>query len=68
MGTGNSDWYDQKKLTDTEHGNISYYAVLSKTRIQKQQDMAVTADPKALQRQRTAEATVDQPLAQPHCW
>ena len=44
MGSGNSDWYDQKKLTDTEHGNISYYEVLSKTRIQKQQDMAVTAE------------------------
>lgn len=44
MSSGNSDWYDQKKLTDTEHGNISYYEVLSKTRIQKQQDMAVTAE------------------------
>ena len=44
MGNGNADWYDQKKLTDTEHGNISYYEVLSKTRIQKQTDMAITAE------------------------
>ena len=44
MSSGNSDWYDQKKLTDTEHGNIAYYEVLSKTRIQKQQDMAATAE------------------------
>ena len=44
MGSGDSDWYDQNKLTDTEHGKISYYEVLSKTRIQKQQDMVVTAE------------------------
>lgn len=44
IANGNSDWYDQKKLTDTQHGNISYYEVLSKTRIQKQKDMAVTAE------------------------
>lgn len=44
IGSGNSDWYDQKKLTDTEHGNISYYEILNKSRIQKQQDMAVTAE------------------------
>ena len=44
ISNGNSDWYDQKKLTDTQHGNISYYEVLSKTRIQKQKDMAVTAE------------------------
>mgnify|MGYP004505777837 FL=1 len=44
MSNGNSDWYDQKKITDTEHGNISYYKVLNKTRVHKQGDMAVTAE------------------------
>lgn len=41
---GNGDWYDQKRVTDTEHGNISNYVVLSKTRIHKQTGMEVSAE------------------------
>lgn len=33
--TERGDWYDQKKETDTEHGNISYYRILNKSKIQK---------------------------------
>lgn len=34
-------WYDQKKLTDTEHGNISYYEILSKDLIHKGQKTSI---------------------------
>ena len=44
LDNANGDWYDQKKLTDTEHGNISYYEVLSTARIHKQSGMELTAE------------------------
>lgn len=28
-------WYDQKKRTDTEHGNLVYYEILNKSKIRK---------------------------------
>lgn len=42
--TGNGDWYDQKKLTDTEHGNLAYYEVLSKDRLHKSKGMSACAE------------------------
>lgn len=43
-GTGNGDWFDQKKQTDTEHGNMAYYEVLSKTRIHKYTTLSANAE------------------------
>lgn len=31
--SGEGTWYDQKKMTDTEHGNLSYYVVLGQSRV-----------------------------------
>ena len=44
LDNATGDWYDQKKLTDAEHGNISYYEVLNKARIHKQNGMELTAE------------------------
>lgn len=38
--TGEGTWYDQRRLVDTEHGNITYYETLSKDLIYKSADMA----------------------------
>ena len=38
--TGEGTWYDQRRLVDTEHGNIIYYETLSKDLIYKSTDMA----------------------------
>ena len=38
--TGRGTWYDQRRLVDTEHGNITYYETLSKDLIYKSADMA----------------------------
>lgn len=32
-------WYDQKKYTDTEHGNIHYYETLNKSKVHKNRVM-----------------------------
>ena len=37
--SGEGDWYDQKKMTDTQHGNIVYYQVLNKSKIMETTDM-----------------------------
>lgn len=38
--TGEGTWYDQRRLVDTEHGNLIYYETLSKDLIYKSTDMA----------------------------
>ncbi len=38
--TGEGTWYDQRRMVDTEHGNIIYYETLSKDLIYKSTDMA----------------------------
>ena len=35
LTNGKGTWYDQKRETDTEHGNIQYYRVLGSSTIQK---------------------------------
>lgn len=41
---GNVDWYDQRKEVDTEHGNRSYYNVLSKYRMHKNRTFDLQAE------------------------
>ena len=38
--SGEGKWYDQQRLVDTEHGNITYYEVLSKYTVYKSTYMA----------------------------
>jgi len=35
-------WYDQKKLVDTEHGNLAYYETLSSSQVQNGQRIGAT--------------------------
>ena len=37
--TGSGDWYDQKKMTDTQHGNIIYYQILNKSKVMETTDV-----------------------------
>ena len=37
--TGEGWWYEQKKLTDTEHGSVIYYEILSKDKIHRSTDI-----------------------------
>ena len=41
---GDADWYDQKRMKDTEHGNLVYYEILTKSRVQKSQSMTASAE------------------------
>lgn len=37
-------WYDQKKHTDTEHGNIHYYEILNKSKVHKNRVMDASVE------------------------
>lgn len=41
---GNGTWYDQQKKVDTEHGNIVYYEILNKSKIQKSTYLNASAE------------------------
>lgn len=41
---GDIDWYDQRKEVDTEHGNRTYYSVLSKYKMHKNRTLKLQAE------------------------
>jgi hypothetical protein len=44
INNGDGTWYDQKKEVDTEHGNISYYKILSKNKIHKSKRVSLNLE------------------------
>lgn len=42
--TGEGTWYDQKKATDPDHGNLAYYIVMGQSKIYDHTDLSAQAE------------------------
>lgn len=42
--TDEGSWYDQKKMTDTEHGNLTYYQILNKSKVRSSSYLQASAE------------------------